>query len=279
MVLNGTTWRPESDFEPAPGLFPGDGDLILAFLLGNGVLFMERTDDPWYRGTVRGRQNITWDDESKPSYWPEEAASPMACLQQYQFCNPALPEGSRCGPLAGILDAQLQAAPLFGVTEEQIYNNEVPDTPAGSRYVWFLQYFTMAVPVLSAQLNMLGPNSLASQQSVSREWGTIGAISDHQWQLDVENWWATYMASLQAGMVDIAYGPQDPALEPYRIEPFNAHMQKMCNNQVSEAGACVKVSQNSCDINSCMSASSSFHSGMNDHFKSTTNISSSSENP
>lgn len=208
--------------------------MLLAFLIGNGVLFMERSDDPWYRGTVRGRQNITFSGESEPSYWAEQAASPMACLQQYQFCNPALPEGSRCGPLAGLLDAQAQAAHLFGMTYDQITNNEIPDTPAGSRYAWFLQYFTMAVPVLSAQLNFLGASSLASQQSVSREWGTVGAISNNQWQLDVENWWAIYMASLQAGMVNTAYGPQDPALEPYRVVPFNSHVQKMCNNQVSK---------------------------------------------
>lgn len=251
VVLNGTTYRPASDFEPTSGLFPADGDLLLAFLIGNGVVFMEKTEDPWYRGTVPGKKNLTSDGESKMSYWAEQAASPMACLQQYQFCNPALPEESRCGPLAGLLDAQVQAAHLFDMTEDQISNNEIPDTPAGSRFVWFLQYFTMAVPVLSALLNALGANSLASQQSLSREWGTVGAISSSQWQLDVENWWAVYMSSLQAGMVDIAYGPQDPALEPYKILPFNAHVQKLCNNQVSKAGECVEVTNDFHLIKSC----------------------------
>lgn len=221
---------------------------MLTFLVGNGVEFLERTDDPWYRGTVPGK-NHTWNGEggeSKMGYRPEQAASPMACVQQYQFCNPSLPEADRCGPLASLIDAQTRSAHLFGMTEDQIANNDVPQTPAGSRYVWFLQFLTLVVPGLPVLINVLGPNSLASQQSLSRASGYLGVVPDNQWQLDVENWWAIYMASLQAGMVDIAYGPDDPALKPYEILPFNSDVQKLCNNQVSSAGACTEVTRTFC---------------------------------
>ncbi|KAG6366976.1 hypothetical protein INS49_001157 [Diaporthe citri] len=232
-TLNGNTSR-NAAFTPTPGLFPTDGDLMLTFLVGNGVHFMERAQDPWYRGTVPGK-NVTWNGAngklSKLSYTTEQAASPMACLRQFQFCNPALPEDRRCGPLASALDAQVQAAHLFNMTEDQIANSDIPDTPSGSRYVWFLEFLATIGYGPDILVNYLGPNSLASQSSLSRYPGLLGAIPSNQWQLDVENWWAIHMATLQAGMVAIAYGNHDPALKPFEIPPFNAHYQKLCNNQ------------------------------------------------
>lgn len=229
-MVNGSTFYP-SDFTPTPGLFPSEGDLILTFLSGNGVLFLERTDDPWYRGNVPWR-NTSW---GGMTYRMDEAASPLACLRQYQFCNPALPEEHRCGPLAGFLEAQVQAAPLFGITYDQMLNmtveqmakNEIPQTPAAARYVWLLMFLTLAIPSPAALVNILGPNSLASQQSLTRSSSVMGIIPRNQWQLDVQNWWAIYMASLQAGTVNTAYGSHDPALKLYEIPPFNSHAQKL----------------------------------------------------
>lgn len=194
--------------------------------------------------------NTTWRHENYANfsytyYRMDQAASPMACLQKFQFCNPALPEEGRCGPLAGFLDAQVQAAHLFNITYEQMRDMDpeqmiesgILKTPAASRFLWLLMILTLAVTDVTALINVLGPYSLASQQSLSRGSSTLSIIPSNQWQLDVKNWWAIYMASLQAGMVNIASGSQDPTLKPYEIPPFNAHIQKLCNNQVSNIGA------------------------------------------
>lgn len=228
---------------------------MLTFLVGNGVHFMEKAEDPWYRGTLPGK-NVTWNGAngklSKLSYRPEQAASPMACLRQFQFCNSALPEERRCGPLGSALDAQVQAAHLFNMTEDQIANSDIPDTPAGSRYVWFLEFLSLAGYGPEILVNYLGPNSLASQSSLSRYPGLLGAIPSNQWQLDVENWWAIHMALMQSGMVSIAYGNHDPALKPFEIPPFNSRYQKLCNNQVSNAAAYIEVTQTFWSITSCI---------------------------
>lgn len=252
-VFNGTRGPVSSDFIPTPGLFPTEGDLVLTFLSANGVEFLERTDDPWYRGNVPGA-NMTWSRGSNISwngmtYRMDEAASPMGCLQQFQFCNPAFPEGGRCGPLASLLDAQLLAAHLFNITyeqlrsltHEQMVESGILETPAAARYIWLLMFLTAAVPSWVTLINVLGPNSLASQQSLTRASSVLGTIPSNQWQLDVKNWWAIYMASLQAGIVNTAYGSHDPTLKPYEIPPLNSHVQRMCNNQVSNIGACIEV--------------------------------------
>lgn len=205
---------------------------------------MERTDDPWYRGKVPGA-NVTFNEGSiiwnSTSYRMDQAASPMGCLRQLQFCNPALSKESRCGPLAGLVDAQLQAAHLFNITYEQmnsltyeqIANNEIPQSPAAARYIWLLTFLTLAVPSPNLMINVLGPNSLTSQQSLNRASGILDIIPNNQWQLDVKNWWAIYLASMQAGMVNTAYGTHDPALKPYELRPFNSQAQSLCNSQVS----------------------------------------------
>ena len=230
-VLNGITFAASSDFAPIPGLFSSEGDLILTFLFGNGVEFLERTDDPWYRGNVPA-QNVRWDGIV---YRMDQAASPMACLRQYQFCNPALPEEGRCGLLTGFAEAQYQAAPLFNITRDQMFNitieqmvkKDIPQTPAAARYIWLVILLTLTVPSPATLINIRGPNSLASQQSLTRSSSMLGSIPSNQWQLDVENWWAIYMASLQAGMVNIAYGSHDPALKPYEIPP-STPMPRSC---------------------------------------------------
>lgn len=235
---------------------------MITFLVGNGVRYLESTDDPWYRGNVPG-QIINWTTTgtSSQSYRPEQAASPMACLQQYQICNPALPGNSRCGPLASWLDAQNQAAHLFNITYDQMANatyesiarNEIPQSPAAARYVWFWTLLALAVPTLTGVVNVLGTVSLASQQSLDRATGIMGTIPSNQWQLDVKNWWAIWMASLQAGMVNVAYGPHDPLLEPFEILPPNSHVQKLCSNQVSKGRDFMEVSHDFCLTTPCKS--------------------------
>lgn len=224
---NGTTQAAVSDFTPVAQLFRADGDLHLVFLVGNGVYFYEQTTDPWYRGTVPGASMIlSGTNETQVIYRPEEAASPLGCVEQYQFCN----ADKECGPLAGKQDALAQAAPHFNMTAFDIYNNTVPGDPIGSRFYWYyLALFDMSID-LDVMLLNLGPRALVSQQSLLS--GTMGPLPDNQWQLDVTYWWATRLASIQAAFVNTAYSTADAALEEYRVFPHNSYMRGMCNNQV-----------------------------------------------
>lgn len=117
----------------------------LIFLQGNGVYFYKNTTDPWYRATQFGGLRSMGGSSDGPNstqsvYQPEEAASPLACVERYQFCNAS----KDCGPLAGKQTALPQAASLFNITAFDVYNNIVPDDPVGSRFYWFyLALFTM----------------------------------------------------------------------------------------------------------------------------------------
>lgn len=165
------------------------------------------------------------------AYSPDEAASPLGCLQQFQICNI---DENHCGPLKGFVDYQIQSASIFNVSEETEKISEdigfVENNHLGQRFQWFIMIIGNGLQ-LRDSLSQLGPYSLSSQ-SLMRE-GLIGSLAENQWQLDVERWWATGLASLQAGLVEVAVGPTEEALQPYTIRAPNSYIQNcFCNSQV-----------------------------------------------
>lgn len=159
-------------------------------------------------------------------YLPEEPASPLACVEKYQFCN----AGKECGPLSGKMPILIESASLFNLNISEVINQIVPEGPIESRFTWyFLVLFNMATDI-DIILKNLGPKALLSQQSLLR--GLMGPLPDDQWQLDVTYWWATRLASIQAGFVNTAHDTGNAALDEFRVRPYNSYMQDMCNNQV-----------------------------------------------
>lgn len=221
------------EFTAVPGLFNPDGDINLIFLSSNGIEFYEKTSDLWYRATAPGDEvHSTFVDAGKTEvYQPEEAASPMGCVRQFQFCNPSL-LSNNCGPLASWDDAQIEASPLFGIPIEEMQSEGLPTTTStmGSRYLWLIQVLSVSQADIGAIIMALGPDALTSLKYLSS--GIMGPLPTNQWQLDVRYWWATFLASLQAAVVNTAHGPTDPTLDPYKVLPFNSHAQDMCNSQV-----------------------------------------------
>jgi hypothetical protein len=233
--VNGSVLETASDFTPIPSLSRTDGDVVLIFLVGNGVSFEQRSDDDWYRAIIPDGHEVysSVNGTAILEYRPAEAASAMGCVEQYQFCNAALPEESRCGPLTGFYDAAMDAGPLFGLTRDQVvgYKTIVPER-AGSQYLWFVNTLLSSSIFSTEVLSALGAKALASQYTLS--FGLQGAISPSQWKLDVIHWWSATLASLQAGIVGAAAGPPSNADDGSLLLPQNSYQRNMCDNQVGE---------------------------------------------
>lgn len=214
---------------------------MLVSLSGNGVRFFKSTPDPWYRGTVPGEQvSYVGQKDSATVYQPEEAASTLGCVQQYQFCNPSLPEDSRCGPLASLSDSISGSLTLFNVTEEEFRTSQFTSHRLGSSFQWLLMQLRYSVVGINRILITLGPRALESHKYFSS--GLIGELPDNQWQIDVSHWFAIYLASVQAEVVNTAMGPIDPTLSKYTIRPPNRHIQELCQNQVRILRHCLSHS-------------------------------------
>ncbi|KAI3321171.1 hypothetical protein HD806DRAFT_546613 [Xylariaceae sp. AK1471] len=223
----GSNWNASED------LVRSDGDVILNFLSGNGVLATAPITDPWYRMNVSGPSLKQLSTSQKlQTYMPEEAASPLGCVQQFQICNL-----TQCGPLASLADAWNDAAGIFNVNDSLIDSaiDELLDKYSSSgdematRFLWFANTQSTYPLTPFEVIVVLGPLILESRKKL--ESGLQGAIPNTQWQQDVVSWFQTTLASLQTSAVDVAYGFMDPALASFS-KRVSAHIQKsICDNQ------------------------------------------------
>ncbi|RDA88415.1 hypothetical protein CP532_5591 [Ophiocordyceps camponoti-leonardi (nom. inval.)] len=214
-----------SDFHPIPEIFRPDGDVSILFLSGNGAFFLQPTRDPWYRVTLGGTTGTALSDgggnDTFPVYQMEEAASPLACFEQYQFCNTF----NHCGVLGSAADAGASAK--RHLNSSVLRTKNLTDTIRIDPFELFYSALGRGLITFHEQIKNLRGNSLLSQQAFSN--GLIGALPDNQWQLDIIHLWSTALAATQASFVHTASGPTDPAMEKYirRLnEPY------VCRNQI-----------------------------------------------
>lgn len=209
-----------------------DADLYLIFLSANGVLFSEPTHDDWYRANNPCTQLYNNVDEGlRTFYCAEEAASPLACLEQYQVCNG---DRSKCGSVGSFGDAWGNSHEVFNTTYNDMIRaaNGEYISDAVSRFTWFMSVTRMLPSSIGGLVRKLGTQGLASHRNLAS--GLQGPIPQNQWQLDVTHWWSTSLTLLQAAFVESARGVADPALNASRNLPFDQAQEQMCWNQVSD---------------------------------------------
>lgn len=114
--------------------------------------------------------------------------------------------------------------------------------PAGTRFMqlgtsesqqrafdWYLQALK---PINSATIiATLGLSSLTARLSLTG--GVSGSLPKNQWQIEVDNWFATRLAYLQKIPINTAYGPTDDRLWNFMERPKDKESKKICRNQVS----------------------------------------------
>lgn len=215
-----------SEFACIPQLAVPDADMMIVFLSPEGTLFLNPTYDPWYHATNPMGAVGSSDKDQRVLYAPNEAASPMGCVQRYQWCN----SNKGCGSLASYTDSLASLGSLFHQDTGQSMGEE---DATSQRFTMFANAMSSSFGVADL-LNVLGSSSLLSPQHSAQ--GLMGPLPDNQWQLDINYWFAIHMAAMQAAFVSTARGLTDKALLPFFASPDIEHqqaMQAMCNNQVS----------------------------------------------
>ncbi|KAK6829651.1 hypothetical protein PG987_010235 [Apiospora arundinis] len=216
-----------SPWIPRPASLEYQGDMTLFFLSGNGIWFLSRTEDDWYRATVPEstftRGNPTTVQER---YRSGEAASPLGCVEQYQWCRD--PAQGQCGELAGQVDALRSAGPLFGLTDQNLdLDRPTLESKIGSLLIW--AYLILGSRNLDGFIDSLGSSSLLSVLMLSH--GNMIEIKKNQWQLDVTKWWNIMLAGFQAKFVDTAEGNANAPFQPSTHKPQNEWEWNLCRNQ------------------------------------------------
>lgn len=150
-------------------------------------------------------------------------------VEQWQWCS-----SGNCGPLAGLYDSVLGAAPIFNMTAEELAGDNwiTPDSDFGELLVWSWEILTAASARVDDVVQVFGAKALASQSLVQGSQQL--PLPLNQWQLDVSNWFNIVLAMYQAMFIVTAQGPTNPILKQpdFLYTPQTAHERKMCNSQV-----------------------------------------------
>ncbi|KAI8623922.1 hypothetical protein F5Y19DRAFT_468179 [Xylariaceae sp. FL1651] len=228
-IENGTA-SPGS-FVPIDMISRQDADIFVLFLLGNGVLYSQPSDDAWYRvdrSTAAADYQIYGVDDisTAHSFLPLEPASPLGCTAQYQFCNAGSGE---CGPLASQRDAIAGAAPYFD-TNYADFNADNARTESAARFIYFVKSAVMPnAPDMGELLFHMGPKSLLSQKHLLDGFQSI--IETNQWQRDISHLWDIMMAGHQSALLDAVYGPTNADALVDWVNYTVPGLEKLCNNQ------------------------------------------------
>lgn len=224
-TINGTPGAdPASGFVPIPELARTNADVFLVFLSGHGVIFSEPLNDDWYRATEPAGGLRDMQKEEIPIYHSSEAASPLGCASQWQFCNA---NTSACGPTASYYDAMSDTARAFGVGKDVSTGTR---SPATDRLRWLIRSMGMQYAGEDTILLNLQDSALLSKQSLYQ--GYQGHLPNNQWQLDVTNWFSIYLALMQSNLLQTASGSYEAASGINAAKPTTEAAQSLCSNQV-----------------------------------------------
>ncbi|KAH7316858.1 hypothetical protein B0I35DRAFT_512717 [Stachybotrys elegans] len=204
-------------FEPIPELSGHGGDLILNFLFGNAVVFLEPSEDPWYRATTPinyafGTSEEMGGEANLLTYQVDEPAWPMGCVVQYEACK-----ADTCTGLGPMMTTFLR------MMDELQFNS----TFLGAAFYW-----NLFLPTGNVLAN-LGRKALASRFQYTN--GVQSGITSKSWQLDVIHWFSTSLAYLQMQLAEVAAGPpidESSGLRDYITTPDADEWRDHCGSQI-----------------------------------------------
>ncbi|KAL1626675.1 hypothetical protein SLS54_002838 [Diplodia seriata] len=215
VFLNQSIREEISMFDPIPELRQLEGDITLYFLSPNFVMFSRKMDDPWYSAhTDFVEVFMTGLDGKMTMYRADEPASVLACVSQYQICNPNQPANRQCTALGSIEDIESGLKSLH-------FNDR-----QGKVIEWFGSLLSFSIYTL---IGDLGSSVLTSRYSLSG--GLQAPIPNNQWQLEVEHWFTIWLANLQQLFVSYATGPSDPEVMRWVRTPKDDTERNICRNQ------------------------------------------------
>ncbi|EUC40139.1 hypothetical protein COCMIDRAFT_109565 [Bipolaris oryzae ATCC 44560] len=218
-----TKWQLPKDmdfantWEPIPELSVPNTDVNVLFLQPNSILYATPVYDPWFDATygpliaTLTRGNIT-------VYASNQPAKALACAQQYQFCNPSLPQDISCTPPMGIHEAVIAASStLF---KEKNSRDAFDWSALAIRYM--ANGFTEIVTILGGTALLAGDTLSAAGQD---------SLPNNQWELELEHWFKITLADIQRAILDQATGPTDPRAASFHSPPKTAAARTICNSQ------------------------------------------------
>lgn len=192
---------------------------MLFLLSANGLEFLKSSNDLWYSATRASGYRIIENVFVGASelYIQDDIVSVLGCTSRQQWCNPAVSGEGQCQPLGSITAAYNGTFPIQHDKQRRTYD-------------WLSMTTASLMPLMSSLVGTLGVSALTARFKVGGSFQ--GPLPDNQWQLEVQHWFSTSMATLQDAFVATAAGAPYPELRPFFHAPENPQEHSICTNQV-----------------------------------------------
>lgn len=202
---------------PIPELLRPDADVSVLFLAANDILFHAPVVDPWFAAGSQGAFNANSHLGNMEVYLNDEPARALACVQQYQFCNPALKQNTGCTPLLGIYETFAAGSLLFSQPRDR------------DRFLWSASAISNLAGGFTELLRTLGSGALLAKDSLSAslQWN----LPSNQWELELEHWFKFTLADVQRAVLDQATGPVLVDARQFHSPPVSPEGRTICSNQ------------------------------------------------
>jgi hypothetical protein len=196
------------------------------FFAANSVGNIYTNSDPIFGANLPFNSTLEIANTEVVTYGADIAVTAMACTDQYQICNPNLTgldgEPMRCTPLGPVFT-------LFGQAEEiglNLYQYATVETIA----------IAMGWSSMFQSVTGRGASALKAQSTV---YGgayfnvQMAQLPNNQWQVELSNWFAVGLATLQHYLVEKASGPTDVIESGGTItKPSNIYEEAICRRQM-----------------------------------------------
>jgi hypothetical protein len=203
---------------PASALNIQNADVSVAFLAQNSIEYLSPVSDPWF--SAHQLSNLSIPNDPIVLYAPDENLNVMACIDQYQICNPNTSPYT-CTIVGSELDMRK------GYLEIGLNDYQIATAMRLS--------FALRLTGTYITLESLGDTALLARDRLT---GTFGLrLPDNQWQIEVQGWFETSLAKLQSYMVEWTanladLGPLGSVIVPSPAGgPVERASLDMCSNQ------------------------------------------------
>ncbi|RYO01976.1 hypothetical protein AA0120_g1093 [Alternaria tenuissima] len=204
-------------WQPIPELWVPNSDISVIFLDISDIYYATPVTDPWFTAD-HGPLDWIREDGNMTVYESDQPVRALACIQQYQFCNPSLRGDESCTPLKGIFEAARTASStIFSHSKDK------------EGFLWSLAAIKdMAGGFTELSITLKGGSLLAGDYLSAL--GQDG-LPTNQWELELEHWFKFTLADLQRAILVQATGPAIPEAASFHSLPTSPEARAICSNQ------------------------------------------------
>lgn len=203
----------ELGWDPLPPLVVPNASTTLLLLESNSMNYNQPVEDPWFSAHIVPPPSARV--STKSTYQADSPVSAMACINQYQVCNPAT-SPINCTILGGYNEVSRQRYKMnFNDHQEVIIMFDLGAIGTSTTY-WVT--------------NGLGMAPLLAQEMATGL--TSAGLPNNQWQLEFQTWFKTTLASIQVSILAFPVQPKDlgPGLGFWPASITDRATRDFCSN-------------------------------------------------